>query len=679
MIVILFSVIFIIKLEAQNVFIMPASIESGTLSTFKISYIVGENGIVAGGGIKIQYPKGFHAQTWKHRSVLELFFKHPQTESKSDWDYVGAITSNKNVKLTTDVLFKTEIDTISGEVYRRGQRVFYTKVLSGNLTKGDTINLIYANTTASVIKETIEIPLAVDATGSGTFVHLQTYPKIKIIGGEAREFVFHGPSKSKKGQKVLYRIVALDKHGNQAENFKSRFILNSDDPDAILPKTVDMYSGNGIVEFSVIWNTPGIHRIHLTDNRHLANTGMFSNPVIVSKDEPKMNVYWGDLHSHSKLSGSAGGKIKTAYDYGKDVAGLDFMALTPQRERWERPNRKEYEENRKFVKAYHKNHEFITFLGFEWQSDHHNNAFFLSDNEEIPFAYDFPTVEELWKSLEGKDAITIPHHTGVRFLGYFPGYRQDFEDKWVQQNARGMIEETKVVDWSKKSPFRPTAEIYSSHGSSEYFMSPGNYEEIDNTFSAATPGPYYLRDAWEAGQVIGVLGSTDDHYAHPGRFYGGITGVYAKNLTRESVFNAIRDRHTFATTGHRLLLDFRMNGHLMGSKIKLEEKDETPEFTLKVNAVDVIEKVEVFKYDGFNWTTIFESKPSAKDLQFQFKDYGFKTSSLYYVRVTQKALYTAPVEQHARKIMAWTSPIWVTKRDIAWWDILPATNTNHKH
>src|SRR5690606_12813286 len=46
--------------------------------------------------------------------------------------------------------------------------------------------------------------------------------------------------------------------------------------------------------------------------------------------------------------------------------------------------------------------------------------------------------------------------------------------------------------------------------------------------------------------------------------------VLAPSLTRENIFEAIRRRRVFGTSGNRPLLDFRVNGHLMGEEIEVE-------------------------------------------------------------------------------------------------------------
>ena len=46
-----------------------------------------------------------------------------------------------------------------------------------------------------------------------------------------------------------------------------------------------------------------------------------------------------------------------------------------------------------------------------------------------------------------------------------------------------------------------------------------------------------------------------------------MVGVWASDLTRESLFEAIRARRTYAATGDRIPLEFAINGQPMGSDV----------------------------------------------------------------------------------------------------------------
>ena len=70
-----------------------------------------------------------------------------------------------------------------------------------------------------------------------------------------------------------------------------------------------------------------------------------------------------------------------------------------------------------------------------------------------------------------------------------------------------------------------------------------------------------VRAALDQGHRLGIIASPD----HRGGL--GLAGVWARALTREAIFEALRARRTFGTTGARLDLWMTVNGAPQGSEI----------------------------------------------------------------------------------------------------------------
>jgi hypothetical protein len=77
---------------------------------------------------------------------------------------------------------------------------------------------------------------------------------------------------------------------------------------------------------------------------------------------------------------------------------------------------------------------------------------------------------------------------------------------------------------------------------------------------------WLVHDAMEQGYRIGILANSDGHKgrhgaSHPGASlfgaYGGLSCLIAPELTREALFEALRKRHHYATTGCRMMLDVK--------------------------------------------------------------------------------------------------------------------------
>ena len=88
----------------------------------------------------------------------------------------------------------------------------------------------------------------------------------------------------------------------------------------------------------------------------------------------------------------------------------------------------------------------------------------------------------------------------------------------------------------------------------------------DFTFNGPGDPGNYTVDAWLMGLKLGVIGSSDNHGSQPGKEGFGTMAVWASALTREAVFDAIRNRRTYGTTGSRIYLEFVVNGEPMGGE-----------------------------------------------------------------------------------------------------------------
>ena len=120
--------------------------------------------------------------------------------------------------------------------------------------------------------------------------------------------------------------------------------------------------------------------------------------------------------------------------------------------------------------------------------------------------------------------------------------------------------------------------------------------------------------------------------------------VYAKSIDRESIFEGLRARRTYAATD-KILLDFSIEKHLMGEEAVLAG---TPELAVAVEGTGPIAQIDIIK----NSKIVYTSNPGTRSARFTFRDDAYRgEDSYYYVRVIQ-----------ADKNMAWASPIWVKSR-----------------
>lgn len=79
----------------------------------------------------------------------------------------------------------------------------------------------------------------------------------------------------------------------------------------------------------------------------------------------------------------------------------------------------------------------------------------------------------------------------------------------------------------------------------------------------------------EAGHRVGVVCNSDGHAGRPGAegpgaehfgVKGGLTCIFAEELTRNAVFDALKERRCYGTTGPRISLWMEADGHPMGTE-----------------------------------------------------------------------------------------------------------------
>ena len=305
-------------------------------------------------------------------------------------------------------------------------------------------------------------------------------------------------------------------------------------------------------------------------------------------------VYWGEAHDNTYQFADLPVPIEEVYR--RAASHLDFYATAyytscadafqegghlsesdkPHKlilEGWKDQNRleREWSEIQKISRSSYRPGEFVTFPGYEWQgngSSGDHNVFAL--NEGLPI-YRVNTLTELYEALRkaragGQQVIAIPHHTG-----YHPG-------------RRGR-------DWSVfDESLSPFAELYSIHGCSE------TDEEWIGLRQNSHMGPGHgggtYQDALDRGLHVGAICSTDNWGDLPGHYGNGLAACLAKELTRESLWEAFGARRVYGVTGDRIHVDFKVNGAPMGSVITSKDKRN---IRVRVEGADAIDRIEILR------------------------------------------------------------------------------------
>ncbi len=336
----------------------------------------------------------------------------------------------------------------------------------------------------------------------------------------------------------------------------------------------------------------------------------------------KLNLYFGDLHEHTEISvcNRLGDQsVDESYQHMRDLARHDFACVT---DHGYNINPYLWGYTAKLARVNHDPDRFLTFLAEEWTSsfeeysEQHPYGFYGHRNLIFSDPY-FPrffnarnrqTPAQVWETLRKMDAdfIHIPHQ--IADTGNVPT-AWDYHDERAQ----------------------PAAEIFQTRGSYEYKGAP-------REAGRSTPRPgYFIQDAWARGIVIGVIASPD----HGGGY--GKACVFAPELSREAILEAIRARHCYGTTAAKIFLDVRVDGHLMGEKVADAAGDAV---TIEITArcPGDIKRIDVCRNNRF----IYTKAPEGREARLTFIDRDpAPERSYYYVRVIQQD-----------EEIAWSSPVW---------------------
>lgn len=255
-------------------------------------------------------------------------------------------------------------------------------------------------------------------------------------------------------------------------------------------------------------------------------------------------IYFGNLHSHTDFSDGEG-VPEHAFDYARYTAGLDFLAITEHSNLYD--HYLDWDKSRKWkdiqLMAKKKTEEgtFLALVGAEttWynQFGHMNTfnlEFFINAYEtkynEISVYYE--TIKQYPDSIH---QWNHPWSSGNRHLDGFEPYDAEVD---------------KVLHLLEVNPI-----ISKEHG-----------------------GLYYYIMALDKGWHLSPAGNQDNHHGQWGTENTLRTAVLVDHLTKTDFFDAVRHQRVYFTSALHLKVWFKVNGSIMGSKIK---RTETLEFSLK--------------------------------------------------------------------------------------------------
>ncbi len=365
--------------------------------------------------------------------------------------------------------------------------------------------------------------------------------------------------------------------------------------------------------------------IHLEEEKNLAAMRGYE----IESEGKTYRIYRGDTHRHSEFSwdGNNDGSLLQTYRYAIDAAQLEFL-LASEHNSAPGPDI-EYINwlLQQTADALSISERFQSFYGYErslgYPDGHRNILFAVRGNPTLPITEAQRTHKEgaasLYEYLKKYDGIAISHSSGSAFMG---------------------------TDWRDNDPeVEPLVEIYQGDRVSYEYEGAPRTAYRENLRSA--PGGYqaegYVWNAWAKGYKLGVQAASDHLSTHI-----SYACTIAEELTREGLLEAMKKRHSYGATDN-IVLDYRLQAdgkeYLQGDIVTV-----SGDFRLSVRVIGTtpIRQIDVIRDQSF----VHNRQNLGQDVSFSFVDNEVGPGEhYYYVRVLQND-----------GNLAWSSPIWVTKR-----------------
>lgn len=417
----------------------------------------------------------------------------------------------------------------------------------------------------------------------------------------------------------------------------------------------------GLGEGRVAITEPGVYRVQAHGPDGMT---ALSDPIEIGAGGPLL--LWGDIHAHirerraqalisdaDELMGPP--TVAAAYAWARDVAGLHFAALTDHDLKL---TAAEWAQTIEDARLANEPGRFVAFPGYEWgdssgMANNYGHRHVIYRRSRVRGVEPVPplrcceqpthTAPGLYAGLRARvpsaDVLVVPHHT-ARGGG----------NTWM--------------NWDYYDPeLERLCEVFSIWGSSER---PGEPWPIDylpsgGYFKTGEARGHHLQDGLARGYRFGFSAGSESHDGRPGRaiVHGpyvisetdflappGITGVWAERFTRDGIFDALRARRCYGTTGARMIVRFALGDTPMGGEVAASALSGPPEFAAQVIGAAPIRACELVG----NNEPVDRAFSASESLTATLSDgKRAEPGDVYYLRVTQ-----------ADGQMAWASPIFIT-------------------
>ena len=509
-------------------------LETGSWSEIVLDYEVGASGLADGGWFKA---------TFKFYSDWALF----QTSDPTAANFISA--EYQAGKLVPGQSPGT-VQSLSVRFDQKGherpfQKAIIVDVVDGYLNAGDHIIIRLGDRRGggpgtrvqTFVEDRFRFRCYVDPLGTSRFVAVPGDVVIDMTAGAPARMLLAGPRFARPGERLPFRFSLQDRWGNACQAAGGSILLRA-------------YAGTGLVYekthqlpkpkvHEAGWASLGVDDLptqagqlrlvaELLNNRDVKPATALLN---IDQRYPAVRSYYADLHVHA---GDTVGTNSPAYNaaYARDIGGIDILGYTANDFQI---TDSAWQLGVDTVEEFNEPGRFVCYPVQEWcgsstaGGDH--NVVFLGDD-----APDFPYNQR------GEHNRTFIWNEDMKGTGVQLG-RWPVEELWAAY----------VHD--------PENHLIMPHVGGRRYIPDWHHPELERLVEIASSWGHFgwlYQDVIKRGYKIGVAASGDEHRGRPGGgppgaqvfgVHGGLTGVIAEALDRKSIGIALRQRHTWATTG----------------------------------------------------------------------------------------------------------------------------------
>jgi hypothetical protein len=267
--------------------------------------------------------------------------------------------------------------------------------------------------------------------------------------------------------------------------------------------------------------------------------GYLFNPESYTAVEPRLNrllnrsrvqllpgsqqrAYFGLLHSHT-FSSDGMGDVRDAFRMARDVATLDFFAVTDHAEYWWKKSSSEWQ-RQQLIAREESRADFLALSGFEYSHPLQGHVVVLNSKGWISFlqAQSLQGFFDWLAEPQQSDALAIFAHPGFHTYRNWFDLRHFKLDARVRQNFIG-------VETIHKNVWQKSLRGYRGRVS-------------------------HLDEALAAGWWLGPIASQDNHIPSWGVADHGRIAVLLDELSKESLLSALSKRRFYSTQSPQLQL-----------------------------------------------------------------------------------------------------------------------------